>query len=1076
MPIFLIDTIKPKNNGAFPLVEDSDFKGGFRAVANNTARDAIPTAHRTAGMWVWVDGTSTLYKLGAGLTNGDWTAVTFGGFTAGGDLSGTSSSQTVIGIKNIPIINTPPTNGQTLVYNSAQTRLDWQSGGGGSFTAGGDLSGTSTNQTVTAIRGIATPLANTAQDKYNLQVQDNHLWSGADGICFDGTYLWVSDGDTNGAVTTPDARTRFIRVIDPTTTPPTLVTSIDLTSYAPFQTVPSVRMSSNGLYVYASLKGSSGAAATPAGRVLVIDKSTFAIVGNAQMTTGTFGSSFLTGARDAIDDGAGNLWAINSNQGTANMLERFVLATVLANGNTPTASAQQVTLTSHGDELAFGAGYLWTSGGAFTTSVTRIDPADGSISVQSTPGHFTWGMTFLHGALWAGNFANEVLRFDPAQFGGGGFMTDNIDLSAHDFGNSQNVFASDGTFVWAGDFSGTKLVKLTTGAGTVSIAATVTLPAGGSANGAKHLAFDGTFIWAARRLVTPESDIAKIIVTPGSEAVALTWTGPRSIVYSANYPPTGTAGGDLSGTYPNPTVAKINGSTLPSAPGTADIGKYLSPIFSGGSVLQWRRVPDGDTGAARSWGLGNKGTQQIQTAAYDVLNSTIQSGLVSIKDACAFSIGTTTAQSGTNPGMGPGEYLAVLANAGGNDILYVVDPIGGGVMTSFTLDTTGYTHCIFIGHAPTSPGGDVYVVCQKPSQLRSVNLSTGTQANLTGASPQNSRPMFFNGSRLFFIGPGQGPYVGYDSTYPVTNPWNAASPGILTSIKNSIGNHHIDLASDGEHLWALCSDGNIENFMANGSNIWFPDMVLLYGNTTPVASSSMCFDGNSLWTTRPGVNQVVRHSKVSGLVTGRWTLPIVPRVVRFDGHHVWVLDDTQASTAATSLVRIDPSNILLNDGQFLLDCAHTDQYTGLNLPTRVVFGNFVRDGASAYVVSSGDVKLRAFEDVRATVTGTLRNNGGRIRKVVTVTEAGFPSGYYVRGSDECVAVGTTSSATYSVFLPAKPTQGRSVRVRDAAGTAATRNIIVNGNGNNINGSATFTINVNRDAFEFVWEGSEWGVY
>lgn len=42
-----------------------------------------------------------------------------GGFTAGGDLSGNSSSQTVIGIRGHLVSATPPTNGQALIWNSS---------------------------------------------------------------------------------------------------------------------------------------------------------------------------------------------------------------------------------------------------------------------------------------------------------------------------------------------------------------------------------------------------------------------------------------------------------------------------------------------------------------------------------------------------------------------------------------------------------------------------------------------------------------------------------------------------------------------------------------------------------------------------------------------------------------------------------------------------------------------------------------------------------------------------------------------------------------------------------------------
>jgi hypothetical protein len=77
-----------------------------------------------------------------------------GGFTAGNDLSGTSTSQTVIGIQGKAVSNATPTTGQVLEYNGTEWIPTTISG---SFSAGGDLSGSSTNQTVIGLD--TTPLA-----------------------------------------------------------------------------------------------------------------------------------------------------------------------------------------------------------------------------------------------------------------------------------------------------------------------------------------------------------------------------------------------------------------------------------------------------------------------------------------------------------------------------------------------------------------------------------------------------------------------------------------------------------------------------------------------------------------------------------------------------------------------------------------------------------------------------------------------------------------------------------------------------------------------------------------------------
>jgi hypothetical protein len=59
--------------------DDQYGKGGFRAVADLTARDAITAERRVEGMWVKVLSEDKVYTLSGGITNGDWLEQTMGG-------------------------------------------------------------------------------------------------------------------------------------------------------------------------------------------------------------------------------------------------------------------------------------------------------------------------------------------------------------------------------------------------------------------------------------------------------------------------------------------------------------------------------------------------------------------------------------------------------------------------------------------------------------------------------------------------------------------------------------------------------------------------------------------------------------------------------------------------------------------------------------------------------------------------------------------------------------------------------------------------------------------------------------
>jgi len=56
MPISIIDTIKQKNNGVFPVVEDSDVMGGLHTVGTLSGMTTIPDTLRKYGMLVYISG------------------------------------------------------------------------------------------------------------------------------------------------------------------------------------------------------------------------------------------------------------------------------------------------------------------------------------------------------------------------------------------------------------------------------------------------------------------------------------------------------------------------------------------------------------------------------------------------------------------------------------------------------------------------------------------------------------------------------------------------------------------------------------------------------------------------------------------------------------------------------------------------------------------------------------------------------------------------------------------------------------------------------------------------------------
>ncbi len=70
----------------------------------------------------------------------------------------------------------------------------------------------------------------------------------------------------------------------------------------------------------------------------------------------------------------------------------------------------------------------------------------------------------------------------------------------------------------------------------------------------------------------------------------LTWDNGNSYwKYAAQTggPPSGSAGGDLSGTYPNPTVAKVNGVAYPASPSTNTV-----PVITSANTITYQQIAD----------------------------------------------------------------------------------------------------------------------------------------------------------------------------------------------------------------------------------------------------------------------------------------------------------------------------------------------------------------------------------------------------------------------------------------------------------------------------------------------------
>lgn len=120
--------------------------------------------------------------------------------------------------------------------------------------------------------------------------------------------------------------------------------------------------------------------------------------------------------------------------------------------------------------------------------------------------------------------------------------------------------------------------------------------------------------------------------------------------------------------------------------------------------------------------------------------------------------------------------------------------------------------------------------------------------------------------------------------------------------------------------------------------------------------------------------------------------------------------------------------------------------------------------------TNGNVNLQVGGSTNASVTDSkfVLNKGWR-RNVTQITGT-----YAVLSSDDYIAI-TTISAPFTITLPATPTLGDSFTFKDASGTAATNNVTISGNGNNIDGAATVVLTQNYSAVIVTFTGTTWSI-
>lgn len=502
-----------------------------------------------------------------------------GAFTAGGDLSGTSTSQTVIGIQGVPVSATAPTSGQFLGYNGT----NWIPTTSSSFTAGGDLSGTNTSQTVNGIRGISVPSPSGSNTvlTYNAGA---YTWStSSTGITQLTGDVIAGPGSGSQAATVAAIRGNLVATQTLGSAQNGYALTWDNTDgYWKAEAIPSSFVPS-GTGIPHIISGVEQATAT---LIVNADVDSAAAIGYSKLN--------LTG--DIVNTDISAAAAIAGTKISPNFGSQVVQTTgdgYFDNGHfSGTLNAGATTVSSIQDTgLSTGVVHSDSSGNFTSSPVSLVNDITGVLSNAHQASQLLAGD--LAGTTSAAVVTGlQTNRVKPQVLGSGqngyGLVWNNTD----GYWEATPPTGGPPTGPAAGDLGGTYPNPLVTGlqgnpveaavpqdgyvlawnqlagqwqpqpitAGSVTLGGDVT----GPANANTVTAIQNTPVSGT----TPTTN--QVLKYNGSEWLPTT--------LASSYPPSGPAGGDLTGTYPNPTIADIQNNPV-------DLG-VLGPAQDG-YVMSW---------------------------------------------------------------------------------------------------------------------------------------------------------------------------------------------------------------------------------------------------------------------------------------------------------------------------------------------------------------------------------------------------------------------------------------------------------------------------------------------------------